>query len=124
MKDFGKLVNDLSLFTTNAKDNLKRYVKSNGINYHQNITYSTEEEKAFATSIENKTKDAIKDETLELLKRFNADYTSLYLEYFRNEIKNKSKTAFINFYYKVKNAIQSEETSLNETLFLSESENL
>ena len=115
--DAKKLVNDLSLFTTNAQANLKRYLKSDGINYHHNATYSTEEEKAFANSIENKTKDAIKDETLELIERFNAEYASLYLEYFRNEVKNKSETALINFYYKVKHAIQSEETSLNETLF-------
>ena len=71
-----------------------------------------------------KTKDAIKDETLELINRFNLDYVSLYLEYFRNEVKIKSKTAFINFYYKFKHAVQSAETSLNETLFSSESPNL
>ena len=115
--DGKKLGNELSLFTTNAQANLKRYLKSDGINYHHNTTCRTEEEKAFANSIENKTKDVIKDETLELIKRFNADYASLYLEYFRNEVKNKSKTSFINFYYKVKHAVQSAETSVNETLF-------
>ena len=122
--DGKKLVNDLSLFTTNTQANLKRYLKSDGISYHHNTTYSTEEEKTFANNIENKTKDAIKDETLELIKRFNADYASLYLEYFRNEVKNKSKAAFINFYYKVKHDVQSVETSLNETLLSSESPNL
>ena len=122
--DGKKLGNELSLFTTNAQANLKRYLKSDGISYHHNTTYSTEEEKAFANNIENKTKHAIKDETLELIKRFDADYASLYLEYFRNEAKNKSKTAFINFYYKVKHAVQSAETSLNKTLFSIESPNL
>ena len=122
--DAKKLVNDLSLFTTNAQANLKRYLKSDGINYHHNTTYSTEEEKAFVNSIENKTKDAIKDETLQLIERFNAEYASLYLEYFRNEVKNKSEFALINFYYKVKHVVQSEETSLNETLFSSLNETL
>ena len=117
--DGKKLVNDLSLFTTNAHANI-----TDGISYHHNTTYSTEEEKAFANSIENKTKNAIKDETLELFKRFSADYASLYLEYFRNEVKNKSKTALINFYYKVKHATQSAETPLNERLFSNESPNL
>ena len=88
-----KLGNDLSLFTTNAQANLKRYLKSDGINYHHNTTYSTEEEKAFANSIENKTKDAIKDETLELVKRFNADYASLYLEYLSTFVQNRFLTS-------------------------------
>ena len=50
--DAKKLVNDLSLFTTNAQANLKRYLKSDGINYHHNTTYNTEEGITYANTIE------------------------------------------------------------------------
>lgn len=61
-----KMANDFTLFTANAQANLKRYVKSDGIDYHDNTTYSTDEVKTFVNSSENKTKYTIKDETLEL----------------------------------------------------------
>ena len=50
--DDKKLVNYLSLFTTNAQANLKRYLKSDGINYHHNTTYNTEEGITYANTIE------------------------------------------------------------------------
>ena len=58
--DDKKLVNDLSLFTRNVQANLKRYLKSDGINYHHNTTYNTEEEKTFANTIEKKQKMQLK----------------------------------------------------------------
>ena len=87
-----------------ACQNLACYVESANSadkSYKHNMVYVTEKELEELTKVENWTKDEIKKEIFLILESFADDQRELYEEYFHKEVKRKTKSFYVDFYYRL-----------------------
>ena len=101
---------DLVRFSSIAVDNIKNYVESKVNNVEVKITlvFVTHEEQEEANCIENK---SIKDIQILIYKKMeNLESSHLQEEIFEKTVRNKSKSKYIEFFYKLCEIVDTQRT--------------
>ena len=103
---------DMLSFSSFSQCNFVSYVDkvSKGETYSHESMHVTEEEKNEYLKIEKLTKNEIKNKIMTILDTLDDDARTLNEEYFKKEIKNKSKSKHIDYFYYLKDLECHEET--------------
>ena len=101
--DGEELAADLIAFSYRANNNFNNYAESkeNDTPYEHDRVYVTMNEKIAAESIENKTKEQLRNKILAKINELNDSSKNLFTEVFTKEVKKRNKATYIEFLYRL-----------------------